>query len=186
MVIEVPDPTPDRERRAVGVPNPANPSGLENLVASTGARIGVGRAGPRPRTRTRLLFLADHAVTQDAIFGDVPQDLLDEFGLFTVQSQVTGADEYLLRPDLGRRLSDDARAQIASRCTKNPQVQIVVGDGLSAAAVTHNLPQDLPGARRGALVGGHQARHARSSSGTAVSGSSTTSTTSSARTSSCC
>jgi ethanolamine ammonia-lyase small subunit len=142
--VEVADPTVPEERRRLGVANPANPAGLANLASSTYARLAVGRAGPRPRTRTMLLFGADHAVTQDAIFGDVPTALLDEFGLFTVQTQVTDQDEYLLRPDLGRRLSDEGRKVVAERCTKNPQVQIVVGDGLSAAAVTNNLPQIYP------------------------------------------
>ncbi len=142
--IDVPDPTVPEERRAIGVEDPANPAGLANLASSTYARLAVGRAGPRPRTRTMLLFGADHAVTQDAIFGDVPTELLDQFGLFTVQTQVTNQDEYLLRPDLGRRLSDEGRKIVAERCTKSPQVQIVVGDGLSAAAVTHNLPQIYP------------------------------------------
>ncbi|MFP5253548.1 MAG: ethanolamine ammonia-lyase subunit EutC [Actinomycetes bacterium] len=142
--VEVADPTVPEERRRIGVENPANPAGLANLASSTYARLAVGRAGPRPRTRTMLLFGADHAVTQDAIFGDVPTELLDQFGLFTVQTQVTDQDEYLLRPDLGRRLSEEGRKTVAERCTKNPQVQIVVGDGLSAAAVTNNLPQIYP------------------------------------------
>lgn len=115
-----------------------------NLAASTSARLAVGRAGPRPRTRAVLLFGADHAVTQDAIFGDVPTALLEELGLFTVQTQVTSQDEYLLRPDLGRVLDDEARAVVAQRCVTKPQVQVVVGDGLSAAAVTNNLPQIYP------------------------------------------
>jgi ethanolamine ammonia-lyase small subunit len=33
---------------------------------------------------------------------------------------------------------------VGERCVKKPQVQIVVGDGLSAAAVTNNLPQIYP------------------------------------------
>lgn len=144
VTIDVPDPTVEEERRRLGVENPANASGLANLASSTYARLAVGRAGPRPRTRTMLLFNADHAVTQDAIFGEVPTEILDQFGLFTVQTKVTDQDEYLLRPDLGRQLSDEARAEIDQRCTKNPQVQIVVGDGLSAAAVTNNLPQIYP------------------------------------------
>lgn len=142
--IDVPDPTVAERRHEIGVDNPANPSGLANLAASTGARLAVGRAGPRPRTSTMLLFTADHAVTQDAIFGDVPTALLDQFGLFTVQTRVTGQDEFLLRPDLGRMLDDDAKKLVAERCVKKPQVQIVVGDGLSAAAVTNNLPQIYP------------------------------------------
>lgn len=140
--IELGDPI--LNRRAPGIPNPANPAGLTNLIASTGARIGVGRAGPRPLTRSLLLFQADHAVTQDAIFGDVPQALLERFGMFAVQTQVTTHDEFLLRPDLGRRLTDEAKATIGSRCTKNPNVQVVVGDGLSAAAVTNNLDKIYP------------------------------------------
>ena len=152
--VEVADPTVEEERRRIGVENPANAAGLTNLAASTYARLAVGRAGPRPRTRTMLLFGADHAVTQDAIFGDVPTELLDQFGLFTVQTQVTTQDEYLLRPDLGRRLSDEGRALVAERCTKNPQVQIVVGDGLSAAAVTNNLPQIYPVLEQGLTSAG--------------------------------
>jgi len=142
--IEVSDPTVPEERHRIGVENPANASGLANLAASTSARLAVGRAGPRPRTRAVLLFGADHAVTQDAIFGDVPTEMLDKLGLFTVQTRVTSRDEFLLRPDLGRMLDDDARKLVAERCVKKPQVQIVVGDGLSAAAVTNNLPQIYP------------------------------------------
>ena len=152
--VEVADPTVEEERHRIGVTHPANPAGLANLASSTQARLAVGRAGPRPRTRTMLLFGADHAVTQDAIFGDVPTELLEQFHLFTVQTQVTGQDEYLLRPDLGRRLSDEARALVAERCTKNPQVQIVVGDGLSAAAVNHNLPQIYPVLEQGLTSAG--------------------------------
>lgn len=152
--VEVADPTVEEERRRIGVENPANAAGLTNLASSTYARLAVGRAGPRPRTRTMLLFGADHAVTQDAIFGDVPTELLDQFGLFTVQTQVTSQDEYLLRPDLGRRLSDEGRTLVAERCTKNPQVQIVVGDGLSAAAVTNNLPQIYPVLEQGLTSAG--------------------------------
>lgn len=152
--IDLPEPTRSEVRRRIGVVDPANPTGLENLVASTTARIGVGRAGPRPRTSSLLLFRADHAVTQDAIFGEVPATLLDQFGMFTVQTQVTTAEEYLLRPDLGRLLSAPGRAEIDRRCTKNPQVQVVVGDGLSWAAVANNLPKIYPVIEQGVRSAG--------------------------------
>ncbi len=147
--IEVADPTVPAARHRIGVSDPVNASGLENLVASTTARIGVGRAGSRPPTATTLLFGSDHAVTQDAIFGTVPDALLEQFGLFSVQTRVSTRDEYLLRPDLGRLLSDDGRALVAQRCAKNPDVQIVVGDGLSAAAITNNLDKIYPVLERG-------------------------------------
>ncbi len=152
--IEVPDPTVAAERHRIGVRDAANPSGLENLAASTSARLAVGRAGPRPPTRSVLLFGADHAVTQDAIFGDVPSALLDQFGLFTVQTKVSTQDEYLLRPDLGRELDEDSTRVVAETCVKQPQVQVVVGDGLSAAAVTNNLPQIYPVLEQGLRAAG--------------------------------
>jgi ethanolamine ammonia-lyase small subunit len=126
-----------------------DPEGLLNLKSTTPARIGSGRAGPRPRTRSWLLFQADHGVTQDAIYGEVKQEILDQFGLFTVQTQVADKAEYLLRPDLGRKLTPEAKMLIEQQCVKNPQVQIVVGDGLSAAAINNNLPQIFPVIKQG-------------------------------------
>ena len=51
-----------------------------------------------------------------------------------VRTRVTTHREFLLRPDLGRRLDDDSLAVVRSRCTKQVDVQIVVADGLSAVA----------------------------------------------------
>jgi ethanolamine ammonia-lyase small subunit len=142
--IDLPDPTLPEARQAIGVINPVDAEGLRNLRSTTSARIGVGRAGSRPRTGSLLLFQSDHGVTQDAIYGEVSQEVLDKFNLFTVQTQVEDRGEYLLRPDLGRRLSEEAKVVIADKCVKNPQVQIVIGDGLSAAAINNNLPLIYP------------------------------------------
>jgi ethanolamine ammonia-lyase small subunit len=144
LVIDLPDPTLPEARRAIGVKNPHDADGLRNLCATTTARVGVGRAGSRPKTSTLLLFQSDHGVTQDAIYGVVGEEVKQQFNLFSVKTMVSDRGEYLLRPDLGRRLSDEAKKTIAERCTKKPQVQIVVGDGLSAAAITNNLPVIYP------------------------------------------
>ncbi len=144
QVVDLPDPTDPERRHALGVVDPHDPEGLANLAATTTARLGVGRAGPRPRTASMLLFQADHGATQDAIHGVVDEAVKDEFDLFTVTTRVADRAEYLLRPDLGRRLSDDARATIDQRCVKAPDVQIVVGDGLSAAAIENNLREVMP------------------------------------------
>ena len=45
--------------------------------------------------------------------------------------------EYLRRPDLGRRLHPDSAALLESLGAPAPDVLIVVGDGLSAAALEH-------------------------------------------------
>ena len=144
LVIDLADPTLDAPRHAMLVDNPYDADGLRNLMATTSARLGVGRAGPRPKTATALLFQADHGVTQDAIYGVVSDEVRDAFNLFTVTTRVADRGEYLLRPDLGRLLSDEAKKTIAERCVKGPDVQLCVVDGLSAAAIDNNLRDIYP------------------------------------------
>jgi len=147
--IDLDDPTLPAARQRPGIEKPINSDGLRALMAATPARIGVGRSGPRPRTAASLLFLADHGVTQDALMHAVDPDLLEELGLFSVESQAADRQTYLKRPDLGRKLTEAAKAVLRDRCTKNPDVQIFVGDGLSGAAIEHNLRQIMPVLQQG-------------------------------------
>lgn len=155
LTVDLSDPTLPEFRYKPRVKNPKDANGVKALVESTTARIGVGRAGPRYTTASLLLFQGDHAVTQDALYRDVDQKLLDEFNLFTVQTKITGGkQEYLLRPDLGRLLSDEAKRTINEKCQKNVNIQLCVGDGLSAAAIEANLRQILPVIKQGVQTAG--------------------------------
>lgn len=131
------------------VPNPVNRDEYMKLKAKTPARIGIHRAGPRYKTRTMLRFRADHAVAMDAVFKDVPESFVEEMGMFQVQTKCTNKDEYLTRPDLGRLLSDEAVAEIKSKCKMNPKVQIYISDGLSSTAIEANVKNTLPALLQG-------------------------------------
>jgi ethanolamine ammonia-lyase small subunit len=155
LIIDLPDPTQPELRYQPRVRAAKDPAALKELIASTTARIGVGRTGPRYNTFSQLLFQGDHAVTQDALYRDVDQRLLDEFNLFTVQTRVSeGKEQYLLRPDLGRQLSDEAKRVISENCAKSPNIQLVVGDGLSATAIESNLRQIYPVIEQGCRTAG--------------------------------
>ncbi|RIK29674.1 MAG: ethanolamine ammonia-lyase [Anaerolineae bacterium] len=155
LSIDLPDPTLDEHRYKMRVKNPKDANGVKAMIATTTSRIGVGRAGPRYNTASLLLFQGDHAVTQDALYRDVDQKLLDEFNLFTVQTKISGGkQEYLLRPDLGRQLNDDAKRIVNEKCQKNVNIQLCVGDGLSAAAIEANLRQIFPVIKQGAQAAG--------------------------------
>ena len=151
----LPDPTLPEHRYKPRLQNAQDPDALVALIASTTARIGVGRAGPRYSTFALLLCQGDHAITQDALMRDVDQHVLDDLDLFTVHTNITGGKhEYLLRPDLGRHLSDAAKQTMRTQCTPSPNIQLVVGDGLSAAAVEANVRAMLPALRQGAEAAG--------------------------------
>jgi ethanolamine ammonia-lyase small subunit len=124
---------------------------IENRVrARTPARLLEGRSGASYRTTTQLQLRADHAAARDAVRAEL--DLNAHFGrefvsrweLFEVSSAASSKSEYLMRPDLGRTLGESARATTASQCPKGSDVQIVVGDGLSVAAVAAQVPALLP------------------------------------------
>ncbi len=139
-------------------PRPANQGtqALDALRARTPARLVVGRAGTAYRTATQLELREDHAIAVDAVHSEL--DLARGFDtafqhayqLFEVQTQARDKAEYLQRPQLGRLLPDAARATIIDRCPGDPDLQILIGDGLSAAAVVKQVPTLLPFLAQGA------------------------------------
>ena len=124
--------------------NPADMDALMRMKGKTPARIGVGRAGGRLKTKTMLTLRADHAAAKDAVFMDVDQAILDRLGLFTVQTMCTDKNQFLTRPDLGRKFSEEAIRELQSKCQKNVDVQIYASDGLSSTAIKANLENILP------------------------------------------
>jgi ethanolamine ammonia-lyase small subunit len=106
----------------------------------------VGRSGPAYRTKTWLSLRSDHAAARDAVYADLDltrdfgAELTERFGLFEVHTQARTRAEYLLRPDLGRRLEDLSREAIQSACPAGAEIQVIAGDGLSATAVATNGP----------------------------------------------
>ena len=68
--------------------------------------------------------------------------------VLTVASAAQDRQQYLMRPDLGRRLADDAAALLVAQAGSGYDVAFIVADGLSArAAATHAGPllaQTLP------------------------------------------
>lgn len=118
--------------------NAAAPEAFRKLKEKTPARLGAGRAGSRYKTLTMLRFRADHAAAQDAVFSQVPEDYAEKNGLLAVQTRCDNKDTYLTRPDMGRCFDGETAKTIRAAVSGAPRVQIVVGDGLSAAAIIAN------------------------------------------------
>ena len=134
----VPDVTQLDLRKLYLVENPAEGEKFQKMKENTPARLGCGKAGPRYKTLTMLRFRADHAAAQDAVFSQVPEDYAEKNGLVPVVTRCRDKDEYLTRPDLGRCFDEENQKKIKAAVPNAPRVQIVVGDGLSSAAILAN------------------------------------------------
>src|SRR5580700_10292239 len=128
---------------------PAWPEIVRKIRARTPARIFVER-GAAYSTKMSLELRAAHASAVDAVWTefdlqkDLPPEFVAQWQLFQVSSQAESKSQFLLRPDLGRKLSTAGKDLITQRCPKATDFQIVIGDGLSAAAVSEQVPGLFP------------------------------------------
>lgn len=150
----VPDVSQLNLRQLYLTKDPENKEAFAKLKAKTPARLGSGRAGPRYKTLTMLRFRADHAAAQDAVFSQVPESFAKDHGMLPVQTRCTDKDMYLTRPDLGRCFNEADSKVIQNGLPKGARVQIIVGDGLSAAAIMANAPDCLAALKDGLKLRG--------------------------------
>lgn len=150
----VPDVTEVNLRKLYLVDNPENGDKFRNLKEKTPARLGCGRAGARYKTLTMLRFRADHAAAQDTVFSQVPEDYAAKHGMVEVKTRCRDKDEYLTRPDLGRCFDAENAAKIRQAIPGTPRVQLVIGDGLSSAAILENAADCMAAIRDGLTLRG--------------------------------
>lgn len=141
-----------------------------HLRSHTQARIAQGRAGRSVPTHELLMFQADHALARDAVYSelnisDLQEKLTALFQLaktsveriprlvasltetpteavFVLKSQAQTRQQYLQRPDLGRKLHPNASSAVRRSLPTShaSPLAFVIADGLSASAVnTHAL-----------------------------------------------
>jgi len=145
----LPDVTEVDLRRQYLVPNPQNGPAFLDLKLKTPARLGLSRAGARYKTETMLRMRADHAAAQDSVFSHVDEAFVKRNDLVFVQTLCQDKDEYLTRPDRGRRFDEENQAVIRKTLGAEPKVALVVGDGLSSAAIEANAEDCMQAIRAG-------------------------------------
>jgi ethanolamine ammonia-lyase small subunit len=111
------------------------------LASRTVARIARGRTGVSLPTREVLAFDLAHAQARDAVHARFDRarlaHALAALNLETVEveSEAVERQVYLRQPDAGRGLSAAAVARLAQIAPDRCDLAIMIGDGLSAAAV---------------------------------------------------
>jgi ethanolamine ammonia-lyase small subunit len=111
-----------------------------DLRRLTAARIGLKMTGASLATGPLLDFQLAHARARDAVREPLDEvRLIADLGglklpVLAVASAAEDRQHYLMRPDLGRRLTPSAEAMLAPHAG-NYDIAFVVTDGLSARAV---------------------------------------------------
>jgi len=115
------------------------------LKSFTAARIAMGRAGVSVPTRAHLEFQIAHAKARDAVLLPLEKQSLFAalakagFPATELASRARDRREYLVRPDLGRRLDPQSaqtlREMASAEGGSAPDLAIVVADGLSSTAI---------------------------------------------------
>ena len=116
-------------------PSPSHRSRFaDQAAAHTTAMVGIGHVGTRYATDVVLQFQAELAVAHEAVHTVLPEDWAASKGLLALKSRVADHHEFLLRPDLGRRLDAPSLAALRSKAARGVDVQPILADGLSAVA----------------------------------------------------
>jgi ethanolamine ammonia-lyase small subunit len=127
---------------------PVQEDAWSSLRAFTAARIALGRTGVAVPLREALSFRLAHAHARDAVHASLNTtqliaDLQQAFPLpvFVLHSQAAHRQEYLQRPDLGRKLDPPSIQQLEEAACTPTDIAILLADGLSATAVqAHVVP----------------------------------------------
>jgi ethanolamine ammonia-lyase small subunit len=144
-----------------------DPAEVRRVIEASPARLAQGRVGTRYTTAAYVQLRAEHAIALDAADARVDDAFAGLHGLIPLATRAKDHEEYLLHPDLGRRLDDQSRERLLKQGTRGADVVVVVGDGLSATAAEQQVPRLLPAlnaalqAQRFSLAKPCFVRHAR-------------------------
>jgi len=129
----------------------ASDAELAELLRATPLAPGFGVAGPRAEGRVIREVRLHQAVAREAAWSELSAEALAAAGPFrAVSTEARTRGEHFSSPHRGAQLSAESRAALADLAARAapapgpPAVAILISDGLSAAAVHHNVPELLP------------------------------------------
>lgn len=126
----------------------AQPDPWHKLRSLSDARIALGRTGGSLRTEEVIDFRLCHAAARDAVLSPFDADALMRDlqargnEVIMVNSAARCREEYLLRPDLGRSLSENSRDLLRKFATEQSEFDLVIiaADGLSTQTAVQIIP----------------------------------------------
>jgi ethanolamine ammonia-lyase small subunit len=104
----------------------------EFLKVYTDARISLGRAGSSIPTKELLKFQLAHASARDAVYSKLNTDILQK------EIKLLNKESLLLHSNARDRLDENSTQILKQTPIQNKDLNIVIGDGLSARSIQEN------------------------------------------------
>ncbi len=136
------------------VDSPKNKEAILRLKRKTPARTATGRVGDREKAMAAFRKKAAHAGASDAVWEEADLSFAEENNIPIIQSEAENKEQYLMRPDLGVKVRKEDIEVVKSKLKKNPDVQIVIGEGQSNLAIQKGLPELYPALIQGLEANG--------------------------------
>ncbi|KLN58612.1 ethanolamine ammonia-lyase subunit EutC [Variovorax paradoxus] len=133
--------------------DPVTPNPWAEWRSATPARLALGRAGAGMPTDETLRFGWAHAMARDAIHAALDVDALEaalraqHWDVARARSRAEDRTTYLRRPDLGRQLDPVDAQRLRVGVSRDCDVCLVIGDGLSSLAVARHAAPMLAALR---------------------------------------
>ena len=131
------------------VENPRNKEALMRLKRSTPARTATGRTGDREKTIITIRKMANLSAAVDAVWTPLNREFVSRLGYPVLKSMPQSKEEYLMRPDLGVILDNENMNLVRTQLQKNPDVQLIIGEGQSNQGLEKSMPELLPALLQG-------------------------------------
>ena len=131
------------------VENPRNKEALMRLKRSTPARTATGRTGDREKTIITIRKMANLSAAVDAVWTPLNREFVSSLGYPVLKSMPQSKEEYLMRPDLGVILDNENMNLVRTQLQKNPDVQLIIGEGQSNQGLEKSMPELVPALLQG-------------------------------------
>lgn len=151
---ELPDITAIPENDICLVDSPKNREAILRLKRTTPARTATGRIGDREKALIVFRKKAAHAGASDAVWDEADLSFAEANNIPVIESAAGNKEQYLMRPDLGVKVREEDMEVVKNRLKKNPDVQIILGEGQSNLAIQKGLPELYPALIQGLEANG--------------------------------
>jgi ethanolamine ammonia-lyase large subunit len=109
---------------------------FQRLFESLPSAPGFDNAGPRPVNEVQRKLVLNQSVGREAVHSHLEEEKLRGINCRVVSTMAQNRLDHLRSPQLGAQLST---ASLKSLKPESNDIQVVITDGLSAAAIHHNI-----------------------------------------------